>query len=190
MATLGGWGGATIAMYVLRRIRVDNRPRPSQVEDSSRASGVFEMLVICFICAFFGSICQMSLKCFFSQLEFIPEVLTDGATFYFIAFCFITSMLLLEVWRQRALKNFDALFVVPIICALLLSGSVVLGGICFNEFEVLTSSEAVLLAVSVVVCMVGVIGISYQPTDAEGTQEFVERGSGVQMKVIDSRACK
>jgi len=72
-----------------------------------------------------------------------------------------------------ALKNFDALFVVPIICALLLSGSVVLGGVCFNEFEVISSSEAGILGVSVGLCMVGVMGISYQP--GEEVEKFKER---------------
>ena len=97
LASLFGWGGATLFMYLARRIRADER----QEKDTSKAKGVFEMLIICFLCAFFGSICQLSLKCFFSQLAFVPEVLTEGTNFYMITFCFVCSMLLLEVWRQR-----------------------------------------------------------------------------------------
>ena len=170
LVTILSWMGGTLFVYVARR---------SSSKDTSRASGVYEMLIICFIAAFFGSICQLSLKCFFSQLEFIPDVLIE-VNFYMIALCFFTSCLLLEVWRQRALKNFDALFVVPIICAVLLSGSVVLGGICFKEFEVLTSSEGIILGVSVGLCMVGVMGISYQPS--KQTAKFVERSTS--MKVV------
>ncbi|GMI42844.1 hypothetical protein TrCOL_g4924 [Triparma columacea] len=164
LAVLGGWGGATLAMYLARRIKVES----SLEKDTSKAKGVVEMICLCLICAFVGSLCQLSLKCFFSQLSFLPEVLTEGSNFYFITFFFIAMMLLLEVWRQRALKNYDALFVVPIICALLLSGSVVVGGICFNEFDVITSSEASILGVSVGFCVLGVVVTTYKAEDGDG----------------------
>jgi hypothetical protein len=151
-------------MYFARRIKVES----SLEKDTSKAKGVVEMICLCLICAFVGSLCQLSLKCFFSQLSFLPEVLTEGSNFYFITFFFIAMMLLLEVWRQRALKNYDALFVVPIICALLLSGSVVVGGICFNEFDVITSSEASILGVSVGFCVLGVVVTTYKAEDGDG----------------------
>ncbi|GMH62258.1 hypothetical protein TrRE_jg74, partial [Triparma retinervis] len=48
LAILGGWGGATMAMYIARWMKVNS----SIERDSSKAKGVVEMICLCLICAF------------------------------------------------------------------------------------------------------------------------------------------
>jgi positive regulator of sigma E activity len=66
----------------------------------------------------------------------------------------------LEIWRQRSLRDFDALYVVPILAATLLVGNVGIGGICFNEFDDLGTGKALMLWIAVLVCVAGVVVLS------------------------------
>jgi len=151
VASVSCWGGLVLIAYlsVLKKRK----------KDTKRNKSAINMLVVCFIAAFFGALCQMALKCMFGSFENIPDNLRDFKL-YLITITFLVTNVIMEIWRQRALRDFDALYVVPIISAALLSGSVLFGGICFNEFDAMRTENGKSLGLGIFVCLMGVFGIS------------------------------
>ena len=112
-------------------------------------------LTICCIFSLFGSFTQMTLKCMFGMFGLLPGAFAD-VRLYAIVAVFFACDISMEMWRQRALRDFDALFVVPIGSAMILCLTVALGGACFDEIR----GNGLSLGLSVLLCIVGVLGMS------------------------------
>ncbi|GMH94939.1 hypothetical protein TrVE_jg8246 [Triparma verrucosa] len=148
------WGAVVFALYVLERLRFRNA-QPDAQKDPDDFSAV-HLTIVCFVAAYFAALCQLLLKSLFSLLA---EGGKSFETFdiYVVFLLFLATDITMEIFRQRALRQFPALYVVPAISAMLLTGSVVLGGVCFKEFEALTDEEGMGFAIAIFLCIFGVV---------------------------------
>ena len=121
----------------------------------------------------------MLLKSQFGMFQYLPDSLV-GLKQWTVLLLFLGTDIGMECFRQRALRDFPALYVVPTISALMLTGSVVLGGVCFGEFDVLQGGEGAGLAGSIVVCMCGV-GVMSFGGGREVEEEASHTGGAVSM---------
>lgn len=69
----------------------------------------------------------------------------------------IVCNFLLEYFRQRALKYFDAVIVIPIYQVFLLVGSILMGAMFYDEFDDMATSNIGMFALSIMIILVGIV---------------------------------
>merc|ERR1712083_645208 len=90
-------------------------------------------------------------------------------TSYFADFLFwvtiiglITVNVSLEIFRQKAIKFFDASYVVPIFQVMLILGAALMGAIFFGEFASLTVAELILFILAIFITVFGVAVLAFE----------------------------
>ncbi|GMI60246.1 hypothetical protein ScalyP_jg3688 [Parmales sp. scaly parma] len=156
----GSWGLVCVGLYLVERVyyrknKVDKDKEEDKDEDKNKPRPAAQLLIVCTLAAFFASICQLMLKSLFTLLS-TPSTSLSSPVFYLTLLIFLTTDVAMEMFRQRALREFDAIFVVPVISSLLLTGSVILGGFCFNEFDAMSGGEGASLMAAVGLIFFGV----------------------------------
>ena len=97
----------------------------------------------------------------------MPES-AESAGFWLILIGLIWANAFLEYWKQKALSQFGALYVVPIFQVILVVGGVVVGAVYFDEFAQLNRFELAMFIVSITFCLIGVGILSASSAGRDG----------------------
>lgn len=172
-----GWGAVVFVLYLIEKYKFRNA-KPDPEKDPDDFSAV-HLTMVCFIAAYFAALCQLLLKSLFSLLA-EGKSSFEVLDIYAVSALFFATDITMEIYRQRALRQFPALYVVPLISAMLLTGSVILGGICYEEFDALTEREGTGFAISISLCILGVVVLNSKELLAKkggkGVTDYAERG--------------
>ncbi|GMI27698.1 hypothetical protein TeGR_g9857 [Tetraparma gracilis] len=152
-------GALSFALYLYERAVFRKPAIPQREKPAEQPWSPLQLAIVCMIAAYFAALCQLLLKSQWGMFQHLPGAFGTWQL-WGIVLLFILTDVVMEVFRQRALRDFPALYVVPIISAMLLIGSIVMGGVCFGEFEVLSRGEGGGFAASVVMCVIGVAVLS------------------------------
>eukprot|EP01083_Nonionella_stella_P020365 56471_1 len=131
------------------------RTKPVTIQ-ISKCKQLFLMISYVFIAAYFGSINVLLMKSTVIILYTINREYLTEWFFWTIIVSVIIVNLCLEYFRQRALKYFAALFVIPIYQVLLVIGSILMGAMYFNEFEAISAYYFALFMVAIGIILVGI----------------------------------
>jgi len=126
-------------------------------QDGSMGPRYAPYFVVCYSClgGLGASYNVLFLKSTVTLLEEMPES-AESAGFWLILIGLIWANAFLEYWKQKALSQFGALYVVPIFQVILVVGGVVVGAVYFDEFAQLNRFELAMFIVSITFCLIGV----------------------------------
>merc|ERR1712048_333303 len=129
----------------------------NKTKSLSKRNKLFLILSYSFIAAYFGSYNVLLMKTcailfYYFELDYFEDWF-----FWVIAVAVITCNFLLEYFRQRALKYFDAIIVIPVYQVFLLIGSILMGAMYFGEFKSVPLNELGLFVLSIMVILVGIV---------------------------------
>jgi len=159
--------GSVTADYLTVRLYERKNARDITVKDELKHGATFLLISYCALAGYFGSLAFLFLKSF---TEFIgssarsSEVAADNAAnwySYFTLIGVVVTNLLLEFFRQRGLSYFHAVYVVPINQVILIVMGTVLGGLYFQEFENMTTVDAVLFSLAILLTVIGVFILAF-----------------------------
>lgn len=104
-------------------------------------------------------------------LKSVSEMLTtsfkgdnqlDDGTFWLLLSGMTASVLMQLVFMTSIFEPFESIFIVPMFQSSLIISLIVIGGMYFNEFSVMSTSEIAMFCTGCVVCLVGIAIIAGQ----------------------------
>lgn len=122
----------------------------------SKRKQLFLMISYLYISSYFGSYNVVLMK---SIVIIIYSFNVDYfLNWFFWAVCLAIAIdnFLMEYFKQRALKYFGALLVIPIYQVLLVIGSILMGAMYFDEFKDMEGSEIALFALAIFIILLGI----------------------------------
>lgn len=96
---------------------------------------------------------------------------------YLIVFLLISSMLLQIYWLNQGLARFDSLYNVPVFTSTWIVGTVLGGGVFYNEFASFNVYQAIFFPIGVSLCCIGVFYLAMGSTGGRPLTK-VQPGSG------------
>eukprot|EP01084_Bolivina_argentea_P320388 555880_1 len=127
----------------------------------------FLLFSYCIVGAYFASVQQMFLKSIMSLLgssiESIENLQINGSDFltYLLIIFYITTMLFMELFRNRGLAYFGALYVLPIFEVWTLILSSCIGAIYFQELQYIEPFQGTLFFIGIIILSIGVIILAW-----------------------------
>lgn len=86
----------------------------------------------------------------------------DDGTFWLLLSGMTASVLMQLVFMTSMLEPFESIFIVPMFQSSLIISLIVIGGMYFNEFSVMSTSEIAMFCTGCIVCLVGIAIIAGQ----------------------------
>lgn len=131
------------------------------IEPKLKRKLMFIMLSYCYLASMSSSFNAIFLK---STLELTISTETDNWNHWLPYVLMVLSTcctIFTEYWRQKALKDYGALYVVPIILVIILVGGTTVGAIYFDELSGLPAWRLVVFILSVAIIVSGICFISW-----------------------------
>eukprot|EP01084_Bolivina_argentea_P003193 5973_1 len=126
---------------------------------NSKSKSVWLMISYCVISAYFASWNVSFVKCL---TEIIANGLFNSFVTLIVILCVALTAVLIEHWRQRALRNFDAGMTGAIIQMLIIIGGSSFGGIYFEEFHNMTYTNMYLFVSAIAISLIGILIIGFK----------------------------
>jgi len=167
------------ADYILVRFFERKNARDDSVTDELKHATSFLLISYCLLAGYFGSLAFLFLKSF---TEFIGSsasstaVAAENATNWYSYFTLLGVVLTnfsLEFFRQRGLSYFHAVYMVPINQVVLIVMGTVLGGLYFKEFASMTSVDAGMFVVAILMTVIGVFILAFNAGNVSEKTEAI-----------------
>ena len=75
---------------------------------------------------------------------------------YALVIAFLAANVATEYWKQKALANFGALYVVPIFQVVVIVGGITFGVIYFEELETMETANIIFFIIAILITLTGV----------------------------------
>mmetsp|Transcript_45029 Transcript_45029/g.71968 ORF Transcript_45029/g.71968 Transcript_45029/m.71968 type:complete len:461 (+) Transcript_45029:35-1417(+) len=121
----------------------------------------FAMVSYIAMAAYFGSVNVLFMKSLMIIIGSFEVSYFANYLFYVTIIGIIAVNVFLEYFRQRAIKFFDASYVVPIFQVLLILGAACMGAIFFGEFASLSQLEIILFVSAIFITVLGVAVLAF-----------------------------
>ena len=123
----------------------------------------YYMISVIYLAAYFGSVGFLMLKQFLIILNIFgfPEFLKQWSMYLMLSLFLLFGNILLEYFRQRSLKLFNSLYVIPIFQVKLIVIGTIFGGLYFNEFISVTTTQLTIFFISVGITACGVFILTF-----------------------------
>lgn len=147
--------------YIFVKILEKKNAKAIQLTHSIEYGAKFMMISYIGLAAYFGSVNVLFMKSFMIIIGNFNIHYFKHYLFYITIFGIIIVNVTLEFFRQKAIKYFDASYVVPIFQVLLILGAAFMGAIFFGEFESLSIMELTLFIIAIIITVIGVAVLAF-----------------------------
>eukprot|EP01084_Bolivina_argentea_P201219 343987_1 len=141
-------------------------------------SEIYSMFSAVGFSAFFGSWSALFQKCFIQIIGTCANGVSDNWLHwltYISVIMIICNAILLEYWRQEALKNYPANYVSSIYNSIFIIQGILFGAFFFNEFEDMNVVSVALFILGILISFAGVGMLTFKPVSII-KQAYVELG--------------
>jgi len=165
--------------YVIVRFYERRNAKDESVTDELQHGTSFLLVSYCLLAGYFGSLAFLFLKSF---TEFIGSSARSAQAAsknagqwysYFTLLGVVLTNFALEFFRQRGLSYFHAVYVVPINQVVLIVMGTVLGGLYFQEFDNMSSTDAGLFIVAILMTVIGVFILAFNSGNVSEKTEAI-----------------
>eukprot|EP01084_Bolivina_argentea_P299713 516646_1 len=147
--------------YILVRVFEKKNAKSIALSHTIVYGANFLMVSYIGIAAYFGSVNVLFMKSLMIIIGSFQFSYLSNYLFYITAIGLIIVNVLLEFFRQRAIKYFDASYVVPIFQVLLILGAATMGAIFFDEFKNLSLKDLILFCIAIFITLIGVAILAF-----------------------------
>eukprot|EP01084_Bolivina_argentea_P140580 247086_1 len=148
--------------YAFVRLLEKKNAKSIQLTHTIEHGANFMMISYIGLAAYFGSVNVLFMKSFMIILGSFSISYFANYLFYITIIGIVIVNVLLEMFRQTAIKFFDARYVVPIFQVMLILGAAMMGAIFFGEFASLSTIHLTLFIIAIFITVLGVAVLAFQ----------------------------